>query len=81
MIITISGLHGSGKTEHAKLVYKFLKSKKYKVRYLNIVDISFLGIIKSFCQKPPIIGGWHACSIANDIQVIFEHAQNSTLTH
>jgi len=28
------------------------------------------------CQKPPIIDGWRACSIANQNNVVFEHAQN-----
>ena len=29
------------------------------------------------CQKPPIIDRWHVCSIANIIQVVFEHARKS----
>jgi len=46
MIISLLGLHGCGKSTQSKLLKKFLISKGYKSRIMNIQSFSFYSIIK-----------------------------------
>lgn len=55
MLITFSGLDGSGKTTHSKLTMHFLKSKGIKTKYIHIQQNSLFNIIGKIMNVTPKI--------------------------
>jgi len=51
MIISFSGLDGSGKTTQAKFLFRYLSEKGFKVKYTHMLHRSIFGLLSVFLKK------------------------------
>lgn len=55
MIISFSGVDGSGKTTHTLAVKEYLESKDYRVKYLHMIEWTWVNRIGRLLQKGKVV--------------------------